>query len=127
MPRWSPPGPDYPAAVTYQRYTARQRTEQLRTLADLSAQLEDLLSSQGHDGGHFGRYRQIVQALLAEGWDADDLQQLGPHLPALPVETNGKALDGPGAWTPWLEEVAATHRRAEDVALHLRAVGGVWP
>ncbi|WP_432571420.1 hypothetical protein [Kineococcus sp. SYSU DK005] len=113
--------------MTYERYSARQRTEQLRALAELCARLESLLSFEGRGGEHFGRYRRVVQSLLDEGWNADDLQQLGPHLPALPVQTNGKALDSPGAWTPWLEEVAATHRRAQDVALHLRAAGGVWP
>lgn len=111
--------------MTYGPYTARQRSEQLRTLADLCARLHSLLASQGYDD-RFARYRQVVLDLLAKGWDADDLQQLGPSLPALPVQTHGKAPDDPGAWTPWLEEVAATHRHAEDVALHLRAAGGVW-
>ena len=116
----------YPAPVTYGRYTARQRNEQLRTLADLCARLHSLLASQGYDD-RFAHYRQQVEHLLTEGWDLEQLQHLGPNLPALPVQTHGKALDDPGAWTPWLEEVAATHRRAEDVALHLRAAGGVWP
>ena len=59
--------------------------------------------------------------LLADGFDQDELNELGGQLPVT-TWLSPKALDYGSPRLPWQDEVSELHDRAQSVAWDLRAV-----
>jgi hypothetical protein len=103
-------------------YDDLDRREQLLRCAGLGTELADLHAR--HDHPTAAAYRAMsdeAQALLDDGFDADQLRRLARLLPGAPDWMNPKAIDSGLPVQPWQPDAADLRARLADVALELRA------
>ena len=105
-------------------YDEGDRREQLKRFARVSAELSEMYSRHGDPGAaSYLALSDEAHALLADGFQHEQLKALALRLPDAPDWMNPKAIDNGLEVEPWQREAAERRGRLAEVALELRAVG----
>lgn len=106
------------------RFTAAQRTTQLREFSELCLQMAEAFAL--HDPRLAGVFRSLnerASTLLDQGWRQGDLTALGADYPTPPTDwLSPKSLDYNGPRERWQDDVAEWYGRGRALALDLRAI-----